>query len=230
MKTSNDHSAMTEAEIDSTIQSLERKREKLVRMLAIQMDVHHLERQFKTHENYGQIVNLIALEVCQQFDIQPSRILMRSRFRVVCEPRQAVFFICREIHSIPLSHIQKVFGITHGTIICGCKTTRDKMETDPAYKAKVDAAIEAIAISIRNQQQETRNDKSSSTNSTGRDAQDSHPEIRHGSIHRDDLRLEDVRDSEKRPELQGRRSSSPNGNGLHRGANGKRVPAALHRA
>lgn len=86
---------------------------------------HHYEK----HE-------MIAMHVCNYFNIERVELSMPTRKRTVVTARQIAMTLIKENTKLPLTQIGKLFNRDHSTVIYAMEAVSDLCETDKKYKAQ----------------------------------------------------------------------------------------------
>ncbi len=117
-------------EIELEILDLARRKQKLEKLLALKTEVAVLEVNW--------VIKVVIEEVCRTFKLPVDELMINRRFESIARPRQIVFYIVREFNAVPFEQIARVFGKTHGTVMCGCRAISDMMSTNKAFAATVE--------------------------------------------------------------------------------------------
>ena len=81
--------------------------------------------------------------VSKEFDVQPERLVAKSRFMKYVRPRWLAMVIYSEIHS--MNETAKTFGkVSHGTIAHARWRIREELDADPEFKAKSAAVMKRV--------------------------------------------------------------------------------------
>ena len=81
--------------------------------------------------------------VSKEFDVQPERLVAKSRFMIYVRPRWLAMVIYSEIHS--MNETAKTFGkVSHGTIAHARWRIREELDSDPEFKAKSEAVMRKV--------------------------------------------------------------------------------------
>ena len=84
-------------------------------------------------------VERIRTVVCKHFEMDEKLIQSAKRTRDVCQARQIAMFLSKKLTDKSLSHIGTIIGKRdHATVLHACKTVRDQIETDKAFRSTVD--------------------------------------------------------------------------------------------
>lgn len=82
--------------------------------------------------------DIILKNVCDVCEIDPEKLMAKTRTRNVVKARQIAMYLLRKKTSLSLKQIGSFFGgFDHGTIIYSCKTVENLMESDPQYNILV---------------------------------------------------------------------------------------------
>lgn len=81
--------------------------------------------------------------VSKEFDIQPERLVAKSRYMIYVRPRWLAMVIYSEIHS--MNETAKTFGkVSHGTVAHARWRIREELDSDPEFKAKSAAVMKRV--------------------------------------------------------------------------------------
>ena len=85
---------------------------------------------------------LIIEMVARQYDTTPEDITGKNRSQQIALPRQVAMYICREMTEMSTTAIGQAFGgRDHTTVMHGCDKVAETMETDFAFKNRVEELI-----------------------------------------------------------------------------------------
>jgi chromosomal replication initiator protein len=127
----------TTTDLDAQIVELEARKAKLLRVQQLRQEVAVLERMELGATSPQVVLQVIADDVCRNFGVTWEQLTSMGRAEAVCIPRHVVFFLAREFKAIPYRDIGQFFGRTHGSVLHGCRSVRNLMETDRAMAAKI---------------------------------------------------------------------------------------------
>lgn len=126
-------------DIEKEMQTLERRKSKLLRLLKLRGEVAELERAMSTDAKV--ILNIITEEVCAKFKLSMEALMSQCREENVCVPRQLVFYLGHEIKRIPCTQIGRAFQRNHATVLYACQSIKNRMETDEAFSETVSSVM-----------------------------------------------------------------------------------------
>ncbi len=130
-------------EINEEISQLQRRISDLEKLLALRLQVSRLEAERISGIDTQRVMNVISEQVCLHFNINLERIMSRRRDQYVVVPRQVVFYLARSIAAFPYHAIGQIFSRDHGTVIYGCQSIRERLETQPEF-ARAIASLEVL--------------------------------------------------------------------------------------
>jgi len=89
----------------------------------------------------------ISALVAEEFGLTFMDLTKQTRTRRISRPRQAAMYVVRKLRpdmSYPM--IGRLFGgRDHTTIIHGIRVVQERIESDPAYRAKIGRVFERVA-------------------------------------------------------------------------------------
>ena len=80
--------------------------------------------------------NIIA-DVCNVYGIELNDLFSTSRFRILVEPRQILFYILHKKMNIPCVKVAKMFNKNHATVLHGANNIKSFMEYDKVLRQRV---------------------------------------------------------------------------------------------
>lgn len=83
----------------------------------------------------------ILRAVASDFNVSVDEILGPGRPQPISEARQVAMFLCRRLTSASLGAIGASFNRNHTTVVHACKTIRSIRESDPDFRARIDAIV-----------------------------------------------------------------------------------------
>lgn len=123
------------------MQTLERRKSKLLRLLKLRGEVAKLESATMQGTDAKVILNIITQEVCSKFNVSMEALMSQCREANVCVPRQLVFYLGHEINRIPCNQIGRAFQRNHTTILYACQSIKNRLDTDEAFTETVSSVI-----------------------------------------------------------------------------------------
>jgi chromosomal replication initiator protein len=84
--------------------------------------------------------NLIK-DVCEEYGIEMDDLFSKSRYRILVEPRQVLFYILHKKLNIPCQKVGKMFDKNHATILHGANQIKNFMEFDKPLRNRVNQII-----------------------------------------------------------------------------------------
>jgi chromosomal replication initiation ATPase DnaA len=84
--------------------------------------------------------NLIK-DVCEEYGIEMDDLFSKSRYRILVEPRQVLFYILHKKLNIPCQKVGKMFFKNHATILHGANQIKNFMEFDKPLRNRVNKII-----------------------------------------------------------------------------------------
>lgn len=139
-------------DIDAELNSLRIRKEKLQRLLALRAEVCALEKGAFYGEDAKWTVQIITEEVCSRFNLTLERLASRSRQTEVATPRQIIFYIVRELKSVPYVQIGRLFHRDHGTVIYGYNQIRDRIPIDAKLREDVSHLMRVCSTRLEESQ------------------------------------------------------------------------------
>jgi len=90
-------------------------------------------------------VQMIQETVCSYYNLEPTVIQTRSRKREIVQARQITMFLAKKYTDCSFSHIGKIVGKKdHATVLHACKTIKDQIETNKAFRLSVEEIEELL--------------------------------------------------------------------------------------
>jgi len=86
----------------------------------------------------------ILAAVCKDFEMDLEEITARGRAAQYLEPRHITCYLLREYARMHFKEIGDLFNRDHTTIIHAVRAVKDRMDTEPDYKARVQRLINKI--------------------------------------------------------------------------------------
>lgn len=83
----------------------------------------------------------IIKDVCDEYGIELDDLFSKSRYRILVEPRQVLFYILHKKLNIPCQKVGKMFGKNHATILHGANQIKNFMEFDKPLRNRVNQII-----------------------------------------------------------------------------------------
>lgn len=105
-------------------------------LLSFFLEGRHTKRVFTTRTlgSFGDVLNAIS----ESYGMTPNEILQKTRQSGVVEPRQIAMYILKTYYRLSLSDIGHLLGgFHHTTVLSGCRTVENLMDTEPEYKKRV---------------------------------------------------------------------------------------------
>ena len=87
---------------------------------------------------------LIIRTVAERYGVQPADLTGKRKTRDIALPRQVAMYICRELTDMSTTAIGQAFGRDHTTVMHGCDKVSDAMQSDVAFRNRVDELIKAV--------------------------------------------------------------------------------------
>ena len=87
---------------------------------------------------------LIIRTVAERYGVQPADLTGKRKTRDIALPRQVAMYICRELTDMSTTAIGQAFGRDHTTVMHGCDKVSDAMQSDLAFRNRVDELIKAV--------------------------------------------------------------------------------------
>lgn len=119
-------------DVDAELKALKQRKAKLIRLRKVRNEVRALEETM-TSTDPKLAMRIISEEVCQKFNLSFDMLQAQTREEAVCKPRQLAFYLGHELKGIPYNRIAMIFGKDHGTVMAGCRRTRDRMDTEKGF-------------------------------------------------------------------------------------------------
>lgn len=127
---------MTDAQIEVELKALESRKAKLAKLaklIALREEVSAMETSQMAGTKENLAMQIIRTEVCAKFGIREDMLHGSNRRDEVCIPRQVFFYLARELTSMSLRTAGRFLGKDHATVIYGCRSTTDRIETDGGF-------------------------------------------------------------------------------------------------
>lgn len=137
------------------MQTLERRKNKLLRLLKLRGEVAELERATMHGTDAKVILNIITEEVCAKFKVSMETLLSQCREENVCVPRQLVFYLGHEINRIPCTQIGRAFQRNHATVLYACQSIKNRMETNEAFSETVSSVMASCKAKVEEAESST---------------------------------------------------------------------------
>lgn len=127
-------------DIDTELNQLRERQEKLRRLIALRTEVGDLELTLLAATAERNRLKIIAEEVCASMeDVRVNELLSTGRPDRIARPRQIVFFLARRLTAMSYKSIGELLGgKDHGTVIHGERKIKDLMSVDKPFAALVD--------------------------------------------------------------------------------------------
>lgn len=79
----------------------------------------------------GSVIEIILVEVCRYYKLEPSICLSKTNKREIVQPRQIAMYFAKKMTNLSLSVIgAKIGWKDHATVLHACKTIGNLIETD----------------------------------------------------------------------------------------------------
>jgi chromosomal replication initiator protein len=93
-------------------------------------------------------IGSIIVEVSKFFDLEESLLRLKTKRQEIVQARHAAMFLCREMTSCSLETVGAHFGgRNHATVIHACKCVEQIINSDPAFKEKIEKIKENLLTS-----------------------------------------------------------------------------------
>jgi len=147
---------LSDEQIDEQIALLEQRKQKLMKIKNLEVEVAELEmRAMRSETDLKGSLLRIESAVAEHFNLSVPQLRSRARREYIALPRQIIFYIARHTTSAPSELIARIYGRDHGTVLYGDKAISDKMTIDAAILQTVKTLMEKC----RQPQPETQNEK-----------------------------------------------------------------------
>lgn len=131
---------LTDEEIDEQLRLLNGRKEKLLIMRKLQIEVDALEaRTVSAGTNIKSDISVIRNIIMQHYDLTLHEINSRNKHEYIILPRQIVFYLSRRLTEATSTDIGRMFGKDHGTVLSGVQKIKDLMDTNSGLKATVES-------------------------------------------------------------------------------------------
>ena len=87
---------------------------------------------------------LIIRIVADRYGVQPADLTGKRKNRDIALPRQVAMYICREMTDMSTTAIGQAFGRDHTTVMHGCDKVSDAMESDFAFRNRVEEIMKSV--------------------------------------------------------------------------------------
>ena len=88
----------------------------------------------------------IVSAVCDRFGVKAEAVLGQRRTQVIALPRQVAMYLLRQLTDLSLMEIGRVFGgRDHTTVIYACDKIGRRINTEEAFREKVNSLISTLA-------------------------------------------------------------------------------------
>lgn len=127
-------------DIDTELNQLRERQEKLRRLIALRSEVSSLELTLLTGTAVRKMLRVIAEEVCASMsDVRLDELLGTSRPEHIVRPRQIVYYLARRFTKMSYQAIGDILGgRDHGTVMHGDRRIKDLMSVDKPFAALVE--------------------------------------------------------------------------------------------
>ena len=133
----------TNEDIEFEIEALEHRKSKLLRLAQLKREVCELEKKRMYASDHATMVQKVAIEVCQKFNVTFDRLAMKCRENAVAVPRQVIFYIARELSDIRLAELGRIFNKDHGTVLYGHRSVKDRMSFDKEFAETIEQLMQS---------------------------------------------------------------------------------------
>lgn len=82
--------------------------------------------------------------ICKEYNISIDDMFNKSRKMTFVEPRALFFWVLRNKLDMLYTHIAKISGYTHGTIISHVRRIEGQMQYDKAFRNKIKAILSKL--------------------------------------------------------------------------------------
>ena len=104
-----------------------------------------LSQLYKAHEAKRVTAERILEVVSNQYGVSTDDILSKKRSREIALPRQIAMYLCRSLTQLSTTNIgQSLGGRDHTTVIHGCDKIAEEMESDYAFKKRIEELMDRI--------------------------------------------------------------------------------------
>lgn len=129
---------LSDAAIDAEIAGLQRRKLKLVKLRRLRCEIAEMEGMGTA----SQVIERLATLTAAKCELRLESLFLKSREQQIADARFIVFHLARKHTTASLAAIARPFDRDHGTVLHGLKSAARLIETDPAFRARVQA-IEA---------------------------------------------------------------------------------------
>src|SRR6266511_3342348 len=109
------------------------------------LDMDGAFETFKTPED--ERIKVIVDAVCDYYQINRAALLIRERREAICYRRFVAFWLLRKVGLLSWHQIGDAMGYDHGTVIHGCRSLKNRIESQPEGKLAADVAALASVVS-----------------------------------------------------------------------------------
>lgn len=156
---------LSEAEMDREIAEKTRIVRKYEQLIDLRVKVKALGLRAALAVKQEAMDTIIEV-VATGFDLSREILMSANREERVAYPRQIIFYIARELTPMSLAEIGRALGgKDHGTVLYGIRSVRDRMETVPDYKCRINGLKKVcVELVAKNADEERANTEEGKTN------------------------------------------------------------------
>lgn len=136
-------------DLDIEITTLKERKRKLQEIRQLKSEVADLERLALNGTDGRFVIGIVCGEVCAAFNLSLECLMAKGRTNDIAHPRQAAFFLCREIRKLPYAEIARSFHKDTGTVLHGIRATKDRKATDQQYSQFIDQLKERCVAKLK---------------------------------------------------------------------------------
>lgn len=130
-------------DLDREIAFLEKRKAKLLQLVAIQSEVIQLELKMRPETATESQLHAMEDAVCKFYEIPMQAITGRSRIAQYVEARHVLCWLLQRLYGCGPSEIGRRINRDHGTVINGLKSVKERMDTEKEFAGKVDRLLGA---------------------------------------------------------------------------------------
>lgn len=113
--------------------------------ISMELAMNALGNLAQTEDTRVVTPSIIIDTVARGFGVDPKEILSKKRNREIAVPRQVAIYICRELTELSYPAIGREFGgRDHTTVMHSCEKVSEQMQTDFAFKKRVEELISQV--------------------------------------------------------------------------------------
>lgn len=138
---------MKASEVSTTqrrIAALEKRRDELTKLLALQHQVAALELQCCGNDETESQSATIIVTVAECFKVPKDELRSRSRVHHICIARMVSMYLLKELLGLSYSEIGRRLGKDHSGVMYSYRAIRDRLEVDRRFCSQMEQTRAAV--------------------------------------------------------------------------------------